>query len=253
MARTPITCDEARQALWPDPARPAAHDAREHYDGCIACQRFFAGQRALGSRLSSLRQGTAPAGLRQRILNAIEADRPAAPSRHRARLWWGGTGLAAAAALAVALGIRGPGTTELAMPFVTEAARALTRAATFRSADPTEVAGWLAHHVGRPVDVPEIRDARLMGGRVVNVAGSPTAAAIYELHGMPLTYFALGSSEVVGLRMTPGSDIMSAAAEGYEVAVWSEPTGLRALAAPMPRRELKAVAAECRNKALMRI
>ena len=138
----------------------------------------------------------------------------------------------------------------MAMPFVTEAARVLTPAASFRSNEFAEVEAWLASNVGSPVRLPDITDATLMGGRVVSMNGVPTAAAVYEFHGMPLTYFALPTSGVAGREIETDDGIVELAAEGYEVAMWGEPEGVRAVVAPMPRDEVRAVAVECRNKAL---
>lgn len=245
MTQYHLLCDEAREALWPDPTGPAPVEARQHFDECLACQRFFTVQQALGRRLERLRKITVPDHLRERVRAAIAAERPA-----QRRGWWVAAGLAAAATLAIGIGLRGPGGDDLAMPFVAEAARVLTPPATFQSSDASEIESWLQVQVGTEVQLPDIADATLMGGRVVNVAGIRTPAAVYDLRGTPLTYFAVPSAEVAGFSASPGSDLMAASADGFEVMVWGEPNGLRAVAARMPRAEIRTIADECRTKAL---
>lgn len=243
-----MTCDLAREALWPDPSLPALAEAREHYDRCEACRAFFRNQAALGERLAHLTRPGAPDALRARVVAGVAAGRSARPRR----AIWVGVILAAAAALAIAVGLRAPGDDDLAVPFVAQATRALPPANVFRSTQVSQVEEWLQNQIGDEIHVPDISDATILGGRVVDVDGVPGVAAVYEYHGLPLTYFAVSTDEMAGRRMDIEAGIQSAAAQGYEVAIWAESGGLRAVAAPMPRAHLQAVAKECRDKAMLR-
>lgn len=100
--------------------------------------------------------------------------------------------------------------------------------------------------------LPAITGARLEGARVVMLDARPVAAAVYRLRGERVAYFALSDSTVSGEPVLPSADIRTATSGPYEVAVWGEPDGARAVMAAMPRDEVMAIAAECRNKALMR-
>ena len=243
-----MTCDLAREALWPDPSLPALAEARDHYERCEDCRMFFRSQAALGERFAHLTRPGAPDTLRARVVARVAAERIA----RRRRAGWVGVALAAAAALALAFGLRAPGDDDLAVPFVAQATRALPPANTYRSTELDHVEDWLQTQIADEIHIPDISDATILGGRVVNVDGVPGVAAVYDYHGMPLTYFAVSADEMGGLRMDVEAGIQSAAAQGYEVAIWVENGGLRAVAAPMPRAELHAVAKECRDKALIR-
>ncbi len=243
-----MTCDLAREALWPDPSLPALAQAREHYDRCEACQTFFRNQAALGERLAHLTRPGAPDALRARIVARVAAERRAV----RRRAGWAGVALAAAAALAITIGLRAPGDDDIAVPFVAQATRALPPANVFRSTQVGQVEEWLQNQIGDEVHVPDISDATILGGRVVELDGVPGVAAVYDYHGMPLTYFAVSTDEMAGRRMDIEAGIRLAAAQGYEVAIWAETSGLRAVAAQMPRAHVQAVAKECRDKAMLR-
>ncbi len=243
-----MTCDLARGTLWPEPSLPALTEARDHYERCADCRAFFRGQTALGERLAHLTRPGAPDALRHRVVVAVAAER-----RVRRRLaGWVASTLAVAAAVAIAIGLRAPGDDALAIPFVAQATHALPPANTFRSTQLAQVEDWLQGQMGDEIHVPDISDATILGGRVVDVDGVPGVAAVYDYDGMPLTYFAVSTDEMGGLRMDVESGIQSAAAQGYEVAIWAESGGLRAVAAQMPRAELHAVAKECRDKAILR-
>jgi anti-sigma factor RsiW len=72
------------------------------------------------------------------------------------------------------------------------------------------------------------------------------AAVVYEYHGASLTYFALPPGNVLGQAVP--DRLTAAAANGYEVALWTEQGAARAVAATMPRQAVLQVAEECREK-----
>lgn len=245
----PAACDRAREALWPDPAGAAQPEARAHFEACPECQQFFRVQAALSDRLDRLDRVGAPATLRARLRGSAVGRKP---RRRPLRAGLSVLALAAVAVLAVILGRRGTGDMDLAMPFATEARREMAAGEMFRSSDPTAVATWLADEIGRPVLIPDITGASVAGGRVVDMDGMRTAAVLYEMHGMPLTYFDVPAHHMAGRDLSNETGIRMAGVEGYVVAVWSERQGVRAVAAPMPEEDMRAVAEECKNKATMR-
>jgi hypothetical protein len=232
--------------LWPDPARPAPADARTHYDSCASCRHFFQSQAALGVRLKGLKRPPAPAALRRSIERLLTAER--LPTRWSVRrVAWLAAGLAAAA-LAIAIGLNSSGP-DLARPFAMQAVRPAAPGASISSTSFQEVEGWLRLRTGMAVRLPEIPEADLEGGRVVEVEGVTTGAAVYDVGGISLIYFAVPALEISGTALDVAAGIVLGSAEGVEVAVWSEPGGIRAVAASMSRADLRAVAADCRNKA----
>lgn len=258
-----MQCEDVRATLWPEPGpRPATQEFTEafrHYEVCEACQRFFAAQRALSARLARLQQTTAPASLRQRVQHAVASEADAhIPTRRRVG-WFVGAGALVAAAATVIVTVRAPIIPErVASPLVEQAARALPpgpsasdqRAIT--TSDPRELRQWFATRIPYSVDIPQIDDAVLLGGRVADLEGLPTAAVEYLFHDQPVTYFALSSGSVMGTDVD-WDRIVARSADGYELAVWQEAGLARAVVAAMPRRDLMRFAEECREKALRAI
>lgn len=246
---TPDACDRAREALWPDPAAgPTPSDARAHYEACRACQRFFAVQARLGRRLAHLPRPVTPGHLEARVRGTLATARPGR-RLHRVLGLGGGLGLAAAAALALAVGLQ-DGLPAHVRSLAVEVGRARVAVA---AGDVRTVEQWLSRQLGHQLEVPAITNARIRGVRLVDLDGRPAAAVVYEMHGLPLTWFALpGTSRLDGETIGPGAEIRTYTSDGYEIAIWGEREGARAVAAPMPRDEVLAVATECRSKALMR-
>jgi anti-sigma factor RsiW len=239
-----LPCEEARRLLWPDPANPASATARAHFDRCPDCQRFFALDRELEARLARLPRSEAPPELRTRVAAAIARER----RRRATRRWTAVAVLATAAVLALATGLRmRPPVPRIAPPFVARVTEPRAAVMTLASANAAEVETWLAERLGAPVTVPGIAEATLMGGGMTDVAGHPAAVAFYEMHGMPLTYFALREIRLDDQELGI-ADMLTDGDQGYEVAVWRETDGLRAVAAPMPRETVRQVADECRRR-----
>jgi anti-sigma factor RsiW len=247
-----MSCNHVRQQLWPDPhaaaSAPEAMAALAHYRGCVACQRFFALDGDIGRRLLSLREcARAPATLHRRIERAIAAERSV---RRRPRVrWLGPAGLVAAAAVAVAVIGLPRSSPWLAQPVAQEARLGLTAASgSFTNTDAGVLASWLQERMGYSVDIPDIAGARVVGARVATIGEGQGAVVVYEYSGTRLTYIALPTIDGRGTQLRAGM-VTSAAADGYEIALWTENGALRAVAAPLSRSTLIGVAEECRRKA----
>lgn len=249
-----MTCEEVRLALWPDPRRQAnAPDAAaplSHYNGCPACQRFFAAQGRLGTRLRRLAAApSAPRGLRERVLVAIGMSGPGrlAGGRWRRRNAVVLGGLAAAAvALLVLVGQPMSTTDRLAQPFVEEARRGApdqSPAGLGRAG----MARWFAEQLGQEVFVMEMPDAELMGGYVTRVGNVPSAVLRYRMHGVPLTYVVVPGERILDRPVADG-EVIAMASQGLEVLIWGEPGAAHVVVASMPREALRAIAEECRRQ-----
>jgi anti-sigma factor RsiW len=141
-----------------------------------------------------------------------------------------------------------PSVSGYAEPLAKEARTTLTTAAVrIESSDRITVRQWLATHIGFPVEFPDISGAVLVGARLVDWRGAPSAAIVYDYHGLPLTYFALPRQGSAGRWV--GEGIVALSTDGYGVALWTEQGNPRAVAAPMDSREVRAIAEECRRKA----
>jgi anti-sigma factor RsiW len=113
------------------------------------------------------------------------------------------------------------------------------------NSDPTELGRWLETRTGYPVEVPAISNAQLIGGRIADLHGVPTASATYMIEGKQLTYFEL-PNELRGLLPTD-ERVHTVSAGEFTIATWTAAGSARALVARIGSRELVAVAQECRR------
>ncbi len=246
-----MRCDQVRELLWPDPRpRPGPAgmaEALDHYGQCAACQGYFRREAELVRRLGRLATVTAPAGLRARIAAALETARPA-----RGRRWAVAGVSAALAAAALGLVVLRPTSVppEATRPLVVEARVGLDEAA-MASSDLAQIEAWLAERLGYRVVVPDITDATPVGARIATLGGASIPMAVYVYaNGMPLSYFALPSGELMGVPV-PGRDVLAVSSNGHQVALWTEQGLVRAVVAPMHREALIEIARECQRKAAL--
>lgn len=223
-------------------------EAFDHYTQCPACQSFFAQQRELRERLKRAGQSiVAPRELRERVYAELAAARVAAASRRRRRsAFWAVAAAAAAVAAWLLFYHPAPSAERLAQPFVEEVLREMPEGIV-AEADPRNLARWFAERLGHAVPVLEIPGAELVGGRVAYIDGVRSAALHYRSWGMPLIYFVVPGTSLMG-REIPEDEVMTLSSRGFEVVVWREPGAVHAVAAPLGRSELMAIAEECRRK-----
>ncbi len=239
-------CETARLQIGPDPGPRPQSDvvdvALSHVASCHSCQGFYAVQTAMVRRLAALRPFPAPSGLRTRIL-AATVQRPRGRSR-----WQLGGALATAAAVILLATTQLPRGNALALPLVEAARSQLAQTTMFETGHIRAAESWLEREIGYPVLVPDIPEAVLVGARVSDVGGQRSAIVVYLSRGMPVTYFALPTGQVMG-RPVHDRGVISGASDGYEVALWTEQGRTRAIVAPMSRQEVIEIANECRSKA----
>lgn len=251
-----MRCEEARRILGPEPRDPPTggqqEQAHAHRANCDACRRYYGAQRALSRRLRRLSAAAlqAPPWLAARIRASLDDETALLVRRRRSRLIAGSGTVALAAAAALLLLLGAPDTSRrMASPLARAAQAGLGSPVSIASSDTAILRAWLQHEVGYTVDIPNISDANLVGASVTEMDGVRGAAVVYEYRGQPLTYFDLPSTGFPGGWPQSGV-VESASANGYEVAVWTQEGGARAIAAPMPRRTVVDVANECRRKAV---
>ncbi|NIM51858.1 MAG: hypothetical protein GTO22_21870 [Gemmatimonadales bacterium] len=210
---------------------------------------YFDYHPALGRRLERLAATArmAPPHLKDRIREALAQEAARLSRRRRLRFFAGGGATVAAAAVMVFALLGAPAQDPLAQPLAREAGIGLAKAAAIESSDTLALAAWLESEVGYRVDIPAITDAELVGATVADLGSVKGAAVVYDYHGAALTYFALPVGDVMGLPV-PSDTLTTAAAGGYQVALWTEHGAARAVAAPMPRQAVLQVAEECRGK-----
>jgi anti-sigma factor RsiW len=247
-----MRCDEARQTLGPDPEAPSTSaelaEALRHYAGCPECRRFYLLHEALARhtrRLAAARQ--APPALRAQLRDRLDREDARLRRRRRLPILAAGSSVMAAAAALLLFAVLPDSARRAAQPLAQEARIGLARPDAITSSDTAVLRRWLDVRVGYVVEIPAIADAELKGATLTQVDGVRGVAVVYEYHGMPLTYFDLPSDAPFS-RWVPDGSVRSVADGGYELALWTDRGGARAVAAPMPRQELVRVANECRGK-----
>ncbi len=246
------SCEETRLALWPEPGprRPSAElcAAFDHYTQCQACQNFFALQRELKERLKRAGRATvAPRELREQVYAELAAARVAEVSRRRRLTALGAVAGGAAAVVAWLLFYQpAPSAERLAQPFVDEVLREMPQGMVAQ-ADSRILARWFAERLGHAVPVLDIPGAELVGGRIAYIEGVRSAALHYRAWGMPLIYFVVPGTSLLGREISE-DELVILSSRGFEVVVWREPEALHAVAASLQRSELMAIADECRRK-----
>jgi len=116
-----------------------------------------------------------------------------------------------------------------------------------QSSDPGNVGRWLESRLGYEVEIPSIPGARLTGGRVVTMDGENLAAVTYVVGGTPLVYFAIPTGTLPGWEVSDRT-AQTARIGRYHVATWIVNGAGSAIVAPMPKRDVQAVAEECRGR-----
>lgn len=245
-----LTCVEVRECLWPNPAaagtdaRVAA--ARAHLGDCPTCRCFFAIERALDRRLARLRSTAVSTNPELYVRVCAQLDDRVRQtgrrtSRRRAFVF---TALAAAAVFIVMMAVRNRVPAE-ANALIAAATRTLPADSVMDSSDSAGVARWLEHQAGMPLAIPAIAGAQLMGGRVVRLANQPVVGVVYHMHGVPLIYLAAPTMQLGGMTVDTARAMVHMGAHGYQVAVWGEADGARAIVAPMSSAEVHTLATEC--------
>jgi anti-sigma factor RsiW len=249
-----MNCNEIRPLLEAncdgelDPVR--GREIEEHLRSCPGCA---AAARTAEERRKALRRSlprfTAPPGLRERILALTRAPEPAAARREPSR-WpmWNLGGMAAAAALALALGYELGASKGRARSVVDEAVSEHIRSLEAGhlmdvvSTDQHTVKPWFAGKVDFSPPVADLADAGfpLSGGRLDRIDGRPAAALVFHrrLHA-------------INLFIWPGgrSDLPPTGAEnGYNVRAWSQGSLDFLAVSEIPGADLDQFVAEFRRR-----
>ncbi|HEY0420907.1 MAG TPA: zf-HC2 domain-containing protein, partial [Acetobacteraceae bacterium] len=170
-----------------------AAEVESHLAVCQTCAAELAEVIALRANFAILRQETAPAELRQRVLAALP-ELPSAMLPRRRMLELGAAGFAG-----IALGLGGGQLLWSTSPpplaehdLLAAHGRALLAGTPpqIAAGDPHRVKPWLSAHL--PVS-PRVEDPEgfpLQGARLDLIAGQPVAAILYRRHDHAITVFA---------------------------------------------------------------
>ncbi len=195
-----MNCSEARHALWP-PERPRLAEAevleaRQHVEGCPACESYFAQDRALLDAYHRASQERAPQALRERVFDALARERsrglaPAFPTKV-GRRWV----LVAAASVVgllaggFAVSLRnGPENLNDGGLFAEDYLRRAVAEERIVSSDIAEVSRFLTRELGRPIRPLEIAGLRLIGAEICLIEGRRGAMIQYLEDGREISHY----------------------------------------------------------------
>ncbi len=227
--------------------KPFSHDETESPESAF--------DRRIVSRLRNLADAQrAPDYLRQRVFADLAAE-PVAPKRRAWRLRWdligaaGGGALVSAAAAAVLWFAASP------LPLQNDVPVGWVDAAMSQTVSPpvieTDRAAslqfWFASQAGYSVDIPNIPDAKLLRGRLAEVDGILAAAVDYEIDGVELTYLMVPDRDMINSILPRRDDMALSSSPGYQIIMWHQGGGTRALVAPIPEDQLFQIADHCRR------
>jgi anti-sigma factor RsiW len=258
VSSVPITCGRARRLLWPDAgpraASPEVIEAQQHLEACRACQTFGRDMLALrGAIHDAAPREHAPPDVRGRLFSAIARARTGveeSPSHRRRRAQW------LTAAVVLLIGLAGSLTVgrlprhapaDSITAIAEEHAKALgeTHVA---SADPEEIARWLAGQVHFAIHVPVLPGAELRGARLYVAGGRRGAVVEYDVGAVAVSYFVVPDG-------TEGTDhsapvrFEGTKRAGYHVVAWREPGLLHAMVGDLPESRLAMLAKACVDQA----
>jgi len=251
-------CARIRALLGPDvgprESTPETRDAYDHLEQCQQCTSFFALQKSIAGRLRDISENQKPPGnLREHVLAAIDREENVAPRRTRKPVTpWPALGglVAAAAALAIWIGVRPPSSQDDLMGSTVAAAiQGAPTSDALITSESRSLQDWFQTRSIPLFDIPVIEDAQLTGGRVIQLAGRRSAAVDFVKDGLQLTYVMAPVLE--WLEELPAEDIMTMSSDGYEIALWEEDGTTRAVFSSMPRRQVLEIAEQCKYKRIL--
>lgn len=195
----------------------------------------------------------APEYLRKRILANLASEQ--APRRSAWRLRWdllgaatgGALVTAAAAAMLWFASVPQAGSNDESVRWVDVAMSQITSPPAIQTDQPASLQSWFVSQAGYQVDIPDIPNAILLGGRLAAVEGVTAVAVDYRLDGVALTYLLVPDLDMISSILQRRENMAMAAAPGYQIVMWNQAGGTRALVAPIPENQLFQIAEHCRR------
>ncbi len=194
----------------------------------------------------------APQALRDRVFAGIAGEHFA--EKRRGIRWdliaaaTGGAFLSAAAALAIWLAVpTAPAAPQQAESWVDIALNQVAGAGVMQTDRPASLRSWFESQVNYTVDVPDIPDAQLRGGRLAYLGGIQGVAVEYEIGGRDLTYLMVPEGNVLDMLAEQGDTLVAWSSRGYQIVMWKQGGATRALVGPLPRKEIRDIADHCRR------
>jgi hypothetical protein len=203
-----MECGEARKIIYTSDVVPALSpglaDAREHVNNCSRCVEFFEIEEGLRGRLKSgAPKEKATASLRENILSMMAKQK----TTNQARSYFLVGKLSLKASLAflaivvILLSITffyypssNKASLSLASRLAEDHLRNIPDSVQISSSDPKTIEDWFKNKVDFAVLVPELSNARLVGGRLCHLDNNRIALLFYQKGGKPISLFVMDES-----------------------------------------------------------
>jgi hypothetical protein len=203
-----MECGEARKIIYTSDGiqslSPDLADAREHIINCSRCTEFFEIEESLKSRL----KGGAPkekatASLRENILSTIANQKAGNQARSsflsgklslKASLAFLGIVVILLSMTLIYYPLSNKEALSLASRLAEDHLRNIPEAVQISSSDPETIEDWFKDKVDFAVLVPELTNAKLIGGRLCHLDNNRIALLFYEKEGKPISLFVMDES-----------------------------------------------------------
>jgi hypothetical protein len=254
-----LSCEQVRQLLYPVPESCALTAetavAIQHWRQCASCQGFFEDQMAWSS---SLREKAdvepAPQSLRERIAALIAQELQVDTSWNwsaLARLGWITAGLAAILVSGIWL-THYLSSERFFHELCEDHVKYLQGDSQFASEDPVSVESWLQGQVDFRVQVPHLKNARLLGGRLCFLKGKKAALIFYRSHDRPVSLFQF-SATGISLRslerwVVDAAPVWRRSWRGYSVLAFQDRGVISTLVSDVRESELLELASAARSR-----
>ncbi len=255
MNHPPMTCDEARETLWPvrQPKLLAGRmeEASNHVGTCAACRAYMADTQALGNAYDQLASTRAPAALRERVFAAIALERVGGmtPAPVRVRPGWRSSVGKAAAAATVVLVVGSVlsqivpfGPSDSGAVFVDDYLRRAVGQERIETSDPGTVGRWLARELGLPIRPLQFAGLELEGAEICLLDGRRGAMIQYSMNGAQVSHYLVPRRSARERAPSIGVESRDPRGPMPPLVTWSTPALEQALVGDLDSEQLLALA-----------
>lgn len=254
-----MTCADFRSLLTPwvdgelSPRETA--EIELHLNACGGCRHTASRERRFVDwfKRSASREPT-PYALRTRLLALARGKHEAVPiprfaffSSLRPALGTVGTGAAILASVFAlwAFNLQRLNRVEWCQAFIDDHQEGLVAGVSLQhsTSSPKQLAAWFTRKLNQAIAVPEVSDARLLGGRQCVLKGHRVGLAVYEMENQQISLFLTSQQQLRPPGWTLSSGRYHTASEnGFSLAAWEGAGILQVLVADLPVDQLLKVA-----------
>jgi anti-sigma factor RsiW len=253
-----MNCRESRQLITAsvdgELSQKDAERLALHLRSCPDCSALAEREAAFVRGLRSHRSDEAmPAPLKRRLMALVQQREPvlAPPARWS---WRWAPLLPALAALVLALVLwRRQAPADWTRFYLQEHAshEALAPRLQYASASPQQLSAWFQGSLRHKVHIPQMPDARLLGGRICQLEGQRIGLAVYQVDGQDLSLF-IGDEKALCPQgwALPEDQVYTQSGGSLSLAAWAHGGHLHVAVAQLALPRLKSLALECQASAI---